>query len=289
MWRRVPGARSGLKVRRLGVRERGAAVGYLARDPETNLFLLDLARGLGSPPAPGEARPQVLAAWRDGQIRGVLSLYPSLVIDSGADAEALESFLPYLASVKVGLVKGSLDSTAVLWKALGARGRHAVVDRMEWAYALRPARAKLADPPASTRLRPATKRDLDALVVAARESLREESRPDPFPGNPAGFREWVRGRIPRAKVVDSESRVAFVGYADVRLREGWLVQGVYTWPEFRRRGLGAAGVSSLCADAFAAGADHVQLSVVEGNTPGTRLYERLGFHPFARLRTILFA
>jgi RimJ/RimL family protein N-acetyltransferase len=32
----------------------------------------------------------------------------------------------------------------------------------------------------------------------------------------------------------------------------------------------------------------VQLAVVAGNTPAERLYDRLGFRPVARLRTILF-
>jgi RimJ/RimL family protein N-acetyltransferase len=32
----------------------------------------------------------------------------------------------------------------------------------------------------------------------------------------------------------------------------------------------------------------VQLAVVEGNAAAERLYEGLGFRPFARLRTILF-
>ena len=54
------------------------------------------------------------------------------------------------------------------------------------------------------------------------------------------------------------------------------------------RGLAAAGVSALCHNAFAAAADHVQLSVVEGNTAAEGLYERLGFRRFARIRTILF-
>ena len=84
-------------------------------------------------------------------------------------------------------------------------------------------------------------------------------------------------------------RIAFVAYADVRRPEGWLVQGVYTWPDLRRRGLAAIGVSAICRTAFESGADHVQLAVVEGNRPAEGLYERLGFRPFERLRTILFA
>ena len=126
-------------------------------------------------------------------------------------------------------------------------------------------------------------------MLAARESLREEGRPDPFSGDVRGFRRWVSGRVARARVIESEGRVVFVAYADVQRPEGWLVQGVYTWPELRGRGLATAGVSDLCREAFAAGTDHVQLAVVEDNVPGVRLYERLGFKPFARLRTILFA
>jgi predicted GNAT family acetyltransferase len=79
-------------------------------------------------------------------------------------------------------------------------------------------------------------------------------------------------------VVEWEGALRFVGYADVQRSEGWLLQGVYTWPEARRRGRAAA-----------AGASHVQLAVVEGNAPAEKLYEKLGFRPFARLRTVLFA
>jgi predicted GNAT family acetyltransferase len=139
------------------------------------------------------------------------------------------------------------------------------------------------------RLRNATHCDLDALVEAARASLHEEGRPDPYDGDPQGFRRWVQGRIPRARIVEAKGRIAFVGYADVRCREGWLLQGVYTWREQRRQGLACAGVSDLCAAAFREGARHVQLSVVDGNAPARRLYEGLGFRPYARLRTILFA
>ena len=83
-------------------------------------------------------------------------------------------------------------------------------------------------------------------------------------------------------------RVAFVGYADVRRPEGWLVQGVYTWPAFRRRGLARAGMAGLIQEATTAGADHLQLAVVNGNEAAIRLYEGLGFEAFVKLRTILF-
>jgi predicted GNAT family acetyltransferase len=164
-----------------------------------------------------------------------------------------------------------------------------VLDRYETAYAVQPGELRLVPPDASLRVRAARASDLEALVHAARASLREERRPDPFEGDPEGFRRWVAGRIPRATVAEWQGALRFVGYADVQRSEGWLLQGVFTWPEARRRGLAGAGVSELCRRALAAGAEHVQLAVVEGNAPAERLYEQLGFRPFARLRTILFA
>ena len=186
-------------------------------------------------------------------------------------------------------MKSAREVVDRLWPGLALRGRRATIDRSEYAYVLRPGAGRLGDLPADARFRAAEPGDLDALVFAARASLREESRPDPFDGDPLGFRRWVRGRLPRARVVEIDGQIGFVGYADVRRPEGWLVQGVYTWPELRRKGLAVAGMSGLVREAFAQGADDVQLAVVAGNGAALRLYEGLGFRPFDELRTILFS
>jgi RimJ/RimL family protein N-acetyltransferase len=278
-----------LEARLLRIAERDAVLAHLARHPEGNLFLLDVAMRLGAPPPPGELRSEVAAAWRRDEVVAVAALRPSVVFDAEAPPEAIEALLPYLETLGVGLIKSARPGVDHAWSELRQRGRRrALLDRRETAWSLRAGRARLREP-GPVHARPAAPEDLEALVVAARESLREEERPDPFAGDVRGFRRWVRGRVPRARVVEHAGRVVFVGYADVQLPEGWLIQGVYTWPEFRRRGFAAAGVSDLCREAFAAGADHVQLAVVEGNAAGEGLYAGLGFAPFGELRTILFA
>jgi predicted GNAT family acetyltransferase len=60
-------------------------------------------------------------------------------------------------------------------------------------------------------------------------------------------------------------------------------------PSQGRSDFATTGVADLCREAFAAGADHVQLAVVDGNKAGVRLYERLGFKPVGKLRTVLFS
>ncbi len=278
-----------LEVRLVRLTERGAVLAHLARRPESNLFLLDVAARLGTPPPPGELRSEVVAAWRGRTVAGVAALRPSVVFDAEAGPEAILALLPHLETLGVGLIKSARAGVDHAWAELCRRGRRqALLDRRETAYALRAGSVRLRDA-GGVRARPAAAQDLDALVVAARESLREEERPDPFAGDVRGFRRWVRGRVPRARVVEHAGRVVFVGYADVQRPEGWLIQGVYTWPEFRRRGFASAGVSDLCREAFAAGARHVQLAVVEGNAAGEGLYAGLGFEPFGELRTILFA
>jgi RimJ/RimL family protein N-acetyltransferase len=270
--------------------EREDVARYLSRDSEANLFLLDLADGLGGPAPPGELRTEIAVARSEGRIVGVASLRPAVAFDAGVGPAAVEALLPLVESLGVGLVKSPAPVVDALWALLGTRGRRRVLlDRLETAYRLRPERARIAAAGGEPRVRSAVEADLDALVYAARESLREEDRPDPFTGDSRGFRRWVRGRLPRARVLDHAGRIVFVGYADVRRREGWLIQGVYTWPDARGRGFARAGVSDMCREAFAAGADHVQLAVVDGNVPARRLYEGLGFTPFGQLRTVLFA
>jgi RimJ/RimL family protein N-acetyltransferase len=280
---------AGLEARPVGFADRDAVVRFLVRDAVANLFLLDLAANLGRPPVPGEPRTELVAAWQRGEIVGVLGLHPTVILDADAGRDVVDAFLPHLERIKIGLLKSAVPSANLLWSQLSARSaRRVIIDRIETAYALYPREAKCVEHGSAQSARRARNSDLDDLVVAARESLREEDRPDPFLGDVEGFRRWVRGRVARARVVEIAGRVAMVGYADVQRPEGWLIQGVYTWPEWRQRGIASFGVSELCREAFGAGARHVQLAVVEGNVAAQRLYEGLGFRPFAKLRTILF-
>lgn len=275
-------------VRPLRRRDRTAALARLAGRVREDLFLLDLVVALGTH-ASGDVAPELLGAWRGEQLVGLASLRPTLVLESALEPAVREALLGPMSDITSGLVRCEARATAALWARLAVRGRRALVDRLEEGLVLDPAWLCDVPVPAGVRLRPAEVRDLEPLVEAARASLREEGRPDPFLGDPRGFRRWVAARLDRARVGERAGQVVFVGYADVRLAAGHLLQGVYTWPHSRRQGIGAAGVASLCAAAFGAGVDHVQLSVVEGNTAARGLYAHLGFRPHTTLRTILFA
>jgi RimJ/RimL family protein N-acetyltransferase len=276
-----------VRARALRWRDRREALALLARAPLEHLYLLDLVDHLGRPPAPGEARPELLGVWQAGTLAGTASLRPSIAL--ALEPEAVDAVLPFVEGVGTGLMKSEIRVVSRLWHALAARGRRALVDRTETAHVLEAGGEISCELPPGARLRAGAPADLPDLVEAARASLLEEKRPDPFDGDAEGFRRWVRGRLDKALVAELDGRVRFVAYADVRRAEGHLLQGVYTWPGWRRRGLARAGVAALCQLAFAEGAAHVQLAVVDGNVAGERLYADLGFRPFTKLRTILFS
>ena len=272
----------------LAPHERPSVLEHLRGDLPSNLLLLDLTENLGRPVGVSELPPRVLGLKRAGRVEAVAALRPSIVLDSQMLPEAVPALMPHFELIHSGLMKSPWHLVTPLWDGLAASGRTALIDRPERAFALRSdAFAPVGLPPHAT-ARAAVDSDLGVLVVSARASLREEDRPDPFDGDPVGFRRWVQGRLHRARVVEVDGRVVFVAYADVQRAEGWLIQGVYTAPDARRRGYAAAGMSALAQEAFASGAEHVQLAVVEGNEAATRLYQGLGFIAYGRLRTILF-
>ena len=277
-----------LRARRVGSHEQAQALEFLSAAPDENLVLIDLVSRLGSSLGTAEVPPQIFGAFDGEQFVGLAALRPSIVLSSGMTRAAIESLLPYVLRTPSGLVKSDRQLVEPIWQALEAAGRRSVIDRIEVAYRLRPEAMVPAAPSLPGVARPARHEDLEELVYAARASLWEEDRPDPAEGDPLGFQRWVEGRLPRARIVSEGGRTIFAAYADVRRPEGWLVQGVYTWPEFRRRGYARRGMDSIVREAFACGASHVQLAVVEGNERASKLYENLGFERFAELRTILF-
>lgn len=258
------------------------------RDVRMNLALLDLVDPRAGSPTRPAMDPVILVAWRGSEVAGVAALRPSLIFDADLSSDALAVFLPFLAAIDSGLIKSAESVVTPLWEMLHRRGRSALIDRSEIAFTLDPAKLRAAVPPTGARLRRAERADLDDLVTAARASLRSEGRPDPGMGDPLGFERWVRGRLRRARLVEYHGRVTFVSYVDVERPEGWLVQGVYTWPDARRLGLAALGMAGVVEEAREAGASHVQLAVVANNQAALGLYRRLGFEPFAELRTVLF-
>lgn len=278
----------GIRTRILGVPDRMRTLEYLRGAAAENLVLIDFVERLGDDPETGETPAQSYGAFDGDRLMGVVLLRPCVAMSWGMSDPVLELLLPHLMCVPSGLMKSECRLVERTWKGLEALGRRSMLDRVEIAFRLTPDRMVFCDRTLPGVARAARSEDLKELVYAARASLWEEERPDPADGDPVGFRRWVESRLSRARIVSEDGRMVFVAYADVRRSDGWLVQGVYTWPEARRRGFARRGMDSIVREAFASGASHVQLAVVKGNLGATALYHELGFEHFAEFRTILF-
>ncbi len=269
--------------------DRSRALDLLQADASENLVLIDALAKLGCPSRPAQSPPLLYGAFDGNRLLGIVLLRPCVSISWGMSDRVLDRLLPHLLRVPAGLLKSDRRLVDPVWAALQKAGRESSIDRIEMAFRLWPEQIVAASPDLPGIARPARAEDLEELVHAARASLWEEDRPDPAEIDPIGFRRWVESRLSRARIVSEEGRTVFVAYADVRRSEGWLIQGVYTWPEARRRGFARRGMDAIVREAFASGASHVQLAVVEGNERASALYRELGFEVFSELRTVLFS
>jgi len=249
-----------------------------------DLVLLNLCEQL---PSEGQARPELLALWRGDRLCGVLSRSPMITADHRIDLDAVPSLASHFESLRPAILKGVEETVEPLWELLRSMGYRAELDRHEYGFVLRSLKENTG-PSATALVRRATPRDLEVLVEASRASLIEEGRPDAYAWDPGRFRAWVGSRLEGARLLELDGEIVFVLWIDVMRPEGWLIQGVYTWPGRRRCGFARAGLSAVCQEAFEAGACHVQLSVVEDNAAALALYERLGFCRADRLRTVSF-
>ena len=278
-----------IEARQLRAGDRSQVLDFLMVDATENLVLIDSLARLGCAPRAGEIPPLLYGAFDGDRLLGVVLLRPCVSISAGMSEQILGRLLPHLLRVPSGLLKSDRRVVDPVWAALERAGRESTIDRIEIGFRLCPDQIVAASPDLPGVARPARSEDLEELVYAARASLWEEDRPDPADVDPVGFRRWVASRLSRARIVSDQGRTVFVAYADVRRPEGWLIQGVYTWPEARRRGFARRGMDATIREAFASGASHVQLAVVEGNERATALYRELGFEVFSELRTVLFS
>jgi predicted GNAT family acetyltransferase len=132
---------------------------------------------------------------------------------------------------------------------------------------------------------------VDILFPASVAMYTEEVGVSPTAdGGERSYRErvadLVRSRRAYAKILDG--RVVFKAELAVVTKHTAQVQGVWTAPEFRGKGLATAGMAAVVHDALRRVAPSVSLYVNDYNTPARRVYERCGFRQVGTFATILF-
>lgn len=136
-----------------------------------------------------------------------------------------------------------------------------------------------------------TEADLNAYLPAAVAMFREELDLPPLAPRIADeYRRRVAGLI-RARraygVIDEHGDVVFKADIGSVSRRTCQLQGVWTRPDLRRRGLATAALAAVLARGLEL-APSVSLYVNDFNEPARRLYDRIGMRPVGSFTTVLF-
>ena len=140
-----------------------------------------------------------------------------------------------------------------------------------------------------SRVRRGEPRDLDLLTFASGAMHREEMGVDPLSIDPSGWRFRMATLIDRgwSFVWTERGEVLFKAELSAWTPDVCQVQGVYTAPGRRGRGVGRAGMAAVCSTLLRE-VPAVSLYVNHFNAPAVRLYNGLGFEHVADFATLFY-
>jgi GNAT superfamily N-acetyltransferase len=144
-------------------------------------------------------------------------------------------------------------------------------------------------PRRSVPIRRGRRDDLDQLTVAAAAMHKEEMGVDPLALDPVGWRHRMATLIDRgwSYLLIEGGEIAFKVELSAWTPEVVQLQGVWTRPELRRRGIATAALAAVCAELLA-GVPVCSLYLNSYNDPAMRLYRRLGFRQVGEFATVIF-
>ena len=209
-----------------------------------------------------------------------------LPVGGGPDEwRALAEFVAGRARVCSSVV-GRQDAVAVMWPVLrSVWGRARAVRERQPLLVLDTA---IADRPADVGLRAVRRDELDVYLPAAAAMFAEELGVAPGEGGAGHYRSRIAGLIRENKAfgVFDHGEVVFKADFGAVSPRTCQIQGVWTRPDLRGRGLGHAAMVGVLDRALAV-APSASLYVNDFNEPARRMYARLGMREIAVLSTVL--
>lgn len=268
-----------LTVGRVGPAEVAALERLLDSDPIQNVYLRSELRLLGAA-APWWCVSDG-AELRAAMLAGALSV-PYLPDPSDAPrlAEAAHAqTLPHL-------LVGPRDAVLALHEHIGRRRPARDIHDPQPVMVIDRRRLRVL-PPAP--IRPSTRRDVEALAVAAEMMHRVEMRGDSAPPERSAWRARMSQLVDRgwSWVWTEHGEVVFKAELSAWTPDVVQVQGVFTAPSRRGRGVATAGMTALCA-LLLESVPLVSLYVNGYNTAAIRVYRRVGFEPQGSFATVMY-
>jgi uncharacterized protein len=283
---RVKASRAG-SLRLLGDRDRDEVLALCDRDPVVNVFVASRVRAGGLDPA--RLGAQVWGHYADGRLSSACYAGANLV-PVAAGSEAIAAFAARARSQgrRCSSLVGPADAIDELWQLLRPHwGQPRDVRRAQPVMAI--SGPPLVSPdPLVRRVQP---QQLDVLFPASVAMFTEEVGVSPL-----GFDGGVSYRARVAELISAgrafarieDGQVVFKAEIGAVTPQACQVQGVWVRPQSRGRGLAAAGVAAVVAEALRNVAPVVSLYVNDFNFPARAAYRRVGFTEVATFMSVLF-
>jgi len=266
-------------ITRLRARDRGPLEELLMRDPITNVYLLSEIR----------ERKMSTDWWGildSGGLRSAM-LCGSLVVPYMTDTSDATVLGRVLSDERhhVRMMVGPQDSVFALHEAFGKSANE--IKRPQLVMLLN--RGQLRGSAQSTPLRPAIRDDIGQLTESAAAMHQEEMGIDPLSLDSEGWRVRMTQLAERrwSWVWTEGGSMVFKAELSAWTPHAAQIQGVYTHPGWRRRGIATAAMRQLCAMLLQQ-THACTLYVNHYNTAARRLYDQLGFVEVSRFATVIY-
>lgn len=259
-----------------------AALRYLSRAPYLNVFISHvLLHDL-----PSSASRDIVVAVDAPDVAGVMYRGRQLAI--AAESAALEPFAAYLKrDRRERMIVGARETVRAFWTLVrGWQARPRLVrDRQP---VMMVDRKRLRAYERSVAVRHARIEESAAVADGSAQMIRQELDYDPRRGSP-GFSAGVAQMIERKLwwVGIADKQICFICNIGPWCGQTVQLQGIWTPPALRGRGLATAALGAIC-DRLLEVSPSVSLYVNDFNEKAIALYRRLGFEHVGDFQTILF-
>lgn len=285
---------AGVTMRVLRPGDEAALEAFLLPRIESSMFLLGNMRMAGLVDNGRFLEGSYVAAFEDGQISGVVAHFwnGNLVLQAPVHLQKLWPVAVAASKHPIEGILGPAEQVGAVFQALAIRPADVQLDEPEKLYSL--PLDELIEPSdlraGKLRGRRIERRDLDLVtkwrVGYSLETLGETDTPQLYERCRASVeRSLDQGRT---WVLEDEGQPVACSSFNTATREAVQVGGVWTPPEWRRRGYGRSVVAASLQDARAEGAKTAILFTGIDNVPAQRAYEALGFRHIGDYRLLRF-
>jgi len=278
----------GTNTRLLGVADLADVRALLARDPVANVFVASRVEASGLDPwrLGGEVWGHLVNGHLDALCYSGANLVPV-----EASPEAVRAFVERARRQgrRCSSIVGPADAAMSLWEQL--RPSWGPAREVRASQPLMEIRGSSPTVAPDFRVRPVTPNQIDTLLPACIAMFTEEVGVSPVgDDNGNSYRARVSELVHagRAFAWMEDGHVVFKAEIGAVTEQACQIQGVWTHPALRGKGIAAAGMAAVVEYALRDFASVVSLYVNDYNAPARAVYRKVGFEEVGAFASILF-